>query len=58
VGIPNTIFYCSLCSSLLRPITRSEAIVRAARLEFAAVIFIPSGAKVTTKYGSPSFGGS
>ena len=51
-------FECSLCRSLLRLITRSEAIVRAARLELAVAIFIPSGVKVTTNYGSPSFGGS
>ena len=35
--------------SLLHPITRSEAIVRAARLELAVVIFMPSGVKATTK---------
>jgi hypothetical protein len=34
-------FECSLCRSLLRLITRSEAIVRAARLELAVAIFIP-----------------
>jgi hypothetical protein len=27
-------------------------------LELAVAIFIPSGVKVTIKYGSPSFGGS
>ena len=33
-------------------ITHSDAIVRAARLELVVVIFIPSGVKLTTKYGS------
>jgi hypothetical protein len=58
MGISGTTFDWSLCRSLLRLIARSEAIVRAARLELAVVIFMPSGVKVTTKYGSPSFGGS
>ena len=51
-------FDCSLCRSLLRLIAPSEAIVRAERQEQAAVTFKPSGMRVTTRYGSPSFGGS
>jgi hypothetical protein len=48
-GTAGDTFDCSACRSLVRLITRSEAIVRAARLESAAVIFMPSGVKVTTK---------